>query len=461
MINYTLINETVFAIIEALFILIIYQNIFKSKMLTIHNSMKSSLFIVFYATFFYWSLNYVPIGFHRLLVFVFSTITLVLLTNINIKQSLLVILLFSTIVMISEGIIMTLFIFVSDSDVSTIINNPAIKFQYYFLSKSFEYLIIVFLEKTILNNFSITLNYTNNPFLIFISLGIILMSLIAYSINYVITIKTNLIVYVILLILLFFFLIGFGYLVYDEQRKLWTIKEKLKLQDEYIKNIESIVNIIRREKHDFANHINTIYALCTLDIDKAVAINRIKTYIGKLSYDLKSSYHFYNTGNEYIDALLAIKSHNCYENNIHLDVDFESSLKNLDFDSNNLVSIVSNILDNAIEALINYDSNEIKKVVSLSTYIENNHFYLSIANNGPIIPNDKINKIFSNGYSTKTSNSDDHGLGLYITKQLINKNKGYISVSSTDYETEFLIDFNLNNTGREFTTAESYSKNMV
>ncbi|MBF8983955.1 GHKL domain-containing protein [Lutibacter sp. B2] len=266
------------------------------------------------------------------------------------------------------------------------------------------------------------------------------MGIFIFSINYVVSTNVDVISYEVLLFSIFTIFIFLGILVFKEKENLLKIDHKYKLQKEYIKNIEAINNVIRREKHDFSNHINTIHAMCILN--KTNTIERIKLYLDKLSTNLKTSYHYYNSGNDYIDGLLAVKSNIAFNKCIHLDIDFEILLNTLSIDSYDLIGIVSNIIDNSFDALIE-DLTNTNKIISFSTFVEDNQLCISVSNNGPMISKENIETIFENGFSTKKNNKEDHGLGLYIVKQLITKNNGEITVSSNKHETEFLIKFNM------------------
>jgi len=245
-------------------------------------------------------------------------------------------------------------------------------------------------------------------------------------------------IYELLLFAIFILYIILGFIIIKEKEQLLRIQHKYKLQEAYVNNIETLLNVVRREKHDFSNHINTISAMCILN--KPDAVDRIKTYIDRLTCNLQSSYHYYNTGNDYVDGLLAVKSNFAFDHNIHLEVDFEALLDQVTIDSFDLISIMGNIIDNAFEAVLLNPEHE-KKIVSITSYIEEGNYYLSISNNGPMIPQDHLDMIFSNGFSTKENNKDDHGLGLFIVKQLIQKNQGDVRVSSSEEETEFSIKF--------------------
>jgi len=105
-----------------------------------------------------------------------------------------------------------------------------------------------------------------------------------------------------------------------------------------------------------------------------------------------------------------------------------------------LISIISNIVDNAFDAMDKVtDHND--KFISIYGFIENNIYNLSICNNGPVISKQNLGKIFELGFSTKSTISGYNGYGLYIVKQFINDYNGEITVTSDEDETEFLIRF--------------------
>ena len=105
-----------------------------------------------------------------------------------------------------------------------------------------------------------------------------------------------------------------------------------------------------------------------------------------------------------------------------------------------LISIISNIIDNAFEAL-RLTSFAENKEISITTFLDHSTFCIEIADNGEGIPEKIIPKVFKKGFSTKTKEKGDHGYGLYITKQLVEHNNGSISVESTSGNTKFLVKF--------------------
>lgn len=101
--------------------------------------------------------------------------------------------------------------------------------------------------------------------------------------------------------------------------------------------------------------------------------------------------------------------------------------------------VLSNLLINAFEAM------PPKGSLKVSVFVEANEAVLSIADSGPGIKEDVIDKIFEPFFTTKQGTGT--GLGLWITHTIVQKNAGRISVSaSRDVEqhgTSFEIRFPL------------------
>lgn len=239
--------------------------------------------------------------------------------------------------------------------------------------------------------------------------------------------------------LIFLLVVVLSVMEVKERIKLIEIKGQLKLQKEYARNMELIVDAVRKEKHDYKNHISTLVALCTMQ-DQEI-MDKVRSYAQKLiNIEFEGGFHFYNTGNKYLDGLLAMKKNTATERDIYFDVDVESTLENIHVDDVDLTTIVGNIVDNAFDAVISNPPDK-KKIVSLSLYEEDDKLHISISNNGSEINEQHKKHIFEYKYSTKNKVAGERGYGLYIVKELTEKNHGDICFHSNDLETEFLISF--------------------
>ncbi|MFA6484013.1 MAG: ATP-binding protein, partial [Bacteroidales bacterium] len=96
--------------------------------------------------------------------------------------------------------------------------------------------------------------------------------------------------------------------------------------------------------------------------------------------------------------------------------------------------VIINILNNAMEALEEITENrKIRVSVELSSQ---SRTLIRIANNGPLIPEETVEKIFIPFFTTKEQGS---GIGLSLSRQILRLHRGYIYVDSTENVTSFLI----------------------
>ncbi len=99
------------------------------------------------------------------------------------------------------------------------------------------------------------------------------------------------------------------------------------------------------------------------------------------------------------------------------------------FDADKIDKVIFNLLSNAFK----YTPENGEISISLETYNENNHEYITInvSDTGIGIPPEDLENVFTRFYTNKTINaSDTHGIGLSLSKDLIELHHGWISVDS-------------------------------
>ena len=105
-----------------------------------------------------------------------------------------------------------------------------------------------------------------------------------------------------------------------------------------------------------------------------------------------------------------------------------------------LNQVFMNILVNACQNIKEFRENG---EITISTYSENNNLVVSIKDNGSGIPSDVQSKIFNTGFTTKKLGSG-MGLGLSISKKIIEMHKGTISfLSKEGVGSEFIVSIPL------------------
>lgn len=435
MLNNGIILELITSFMESV-LLIFLLSVLYAKNFILENKMKSFCFCVLYTAVSCLNTLIVPSFFHTLLIAFFTIFLINVFVQKSFYSSIIVVAIMTILVAITELPIMLIATALTGLHVDALVS--IVKYRLFIIisAKSLQFCIVFLLSKINLNKFNIFKEEGSNYSYILLQF-----SLFGFTIASTSSIANadNPHIYYVLIVAIYLLNLFLGLLDIKERKRLIAIVNKYKIQEQHIKNMEDIINIIRKEKHDYANHINLIQAIGTLN--KPDALVDINNYVKAISNSIHNSCQFYDTGNAYIDGLLAIKNSFAKKENILFDVKISEQFTSIKIPADELIGIVSNLLDNAIEALEATDN--IEKQITINTFIENEVFVLQISNNGKEISGNIMQHIFDIGFSTKSKKAD-HGFGLFIVKELIIKNYGIISVDSNSQETKFTITFPVN-----------------
>jgi len=125
------------------------------------------------------------------------------------------------------------------------------------------------------------------------------------------------------------------------------------------------------------------------------------------------------------------------EKNITIEFSCEQDYK-LFLDFNWTAEAITNVLDNAVKYTQSGGTVRLE-IVEYASYVR-----LDIADNGIGIPEEEQAQIFHRFYRGKYSTGiDGVGIGLYLTRDIINKQRGYIKVISDETGTTFSLFFRL------------------
>jgi two-component system, sporulation sensor kinase D len=123
---------------------------------------------------------------------------------------------------------------------------------------------------------------------------------------------------------------------------------------------------------------------------------------------------------------------------IHEDIMFVKKYKKdkmIRVQKRGIQQVISNLLNNAVDALLEVSH---KREITLSMKEDDDNVYLYILNNGPKIPDDIQDLLFTPFVTNKSSGT---GLGLTICKQIMQKNDGDILFNTNEKETAFILSF--------------------
>lgn len=207
------------------------------------------------------------------------------------------------------------------------------------------------------------------------------------------------------------------------QKLVLTERQKVlvQTQQQHIDNLQDMMQIIKAQRHDFVNHVQVVYGLLSLnEVDSA------RNYISKLYGDIQVNGDILQLSNPELSALLLVKMGMATSKHISLNIQIDTSLKNLKVSSLDLVTVIGNLLNNALEAV--EDMEPAERRIRLKIFEKAGYFVIQTHNPG-FIPEEVRSRIFKSGFSTKV-NQGDRGIGLASVKYIVEKYRGKVLVSS-------------------------------
>ena len=120
--------------------------------------------------------------------------------------------------------------------------------------------------------------------------------------------------------------------------------------DATIGQMEDFNNTLRSQRHDFLNHLQVVYSLIEMQ-----EYEEANAYIDKVYGAITSVSRVIKTANPAINALLTVKSAACEKAGVKATVSIQSSWKHLPMQGWEMCKVLSNLIDNAIDALREID----------------------------------------------------------------------------------------------------------
>ena len=186
---------------------------------------------------------------------------------------------------------------------------------------------------------------------------------------------------------------------------------------------------LKKIKHDYGSQISYLYGLHLMKKYDKLG-DALKNIINDNSA-ISSEVDVINKPNSSIADIVYGIEHKGINIIINDEINFDDvNISEIDYQR-----VISNILRNAVTALND------KGIIEVTTYYAIRSVIVQIKNNGPKIDESIIDKIFDTGFTTKENQNKENGFGLSITKEIVEKNNGSISVKSNDSFTEFKIKF--------------------
>lgn len=264
----------------------------------------------------------------------------------------------------------------------------------------------------------------NKYFVLLISvpiLTVILLAIIFYSAFFSSKMMTLIIMSILLINLIVLYLYDDLLILLNNELTNAIYKNQALYYEEQLKLIQENNQELKSLKHDMLNHLTTV-ALLIKSQECINAHEYIEVFTERLSFSDVIS----KSGNTVVDSILNYKL-----SKIKSNIALETNIKNIpqiDITSFDLSIILSNILDNAIEAAEKCN----KGYLRIDIYYDKDSLIFVVKNSFV----GHVRWVGGHLISTKKHTNDNvsHGIGLTNVRQVVEKYDGILDLSSKDQE---------------------------
>lgn len=209
--------------------------------------------------------------------------------------------------------------------------------------------------------------------------------------------------------LLIYYMIWQSTTEYTRRTKLQLMQQQQSYQDQHMTELKDIVTEYHRLRHDMKNHF-----ACMDQLLSQGKYNMLKEYFYSMSKDLYAIDNQIETGNEIINQVINIKYATAHKLQIPMEIQI-SVPSRLNIPNHLLCSVLSNLLDNAIEASSKVNA----PAITIKMKMVKDYLSLSVENR--IEPGQRESAL---SHRTTKSNPQMHGLGLQIVQEVVRRYNG-------------------------------------
>lgn len=208
--------------------------------------------------------------------------------------------------------------------------------------------------------------------------------------------------------------------------KIMRENEILEIQNKYNLILNEYIEKLRASEHEYKNHLNIIYSTLQIgDYDEVSKI--IKKYIEDIRYK-DTLTKLMTIDNIILRALIYSKICEAEKVDVKIKYSVNNSLKDIKISQSDMVIVLTNLLNNAIEAA-KESSNRLVELYIDEDYSTNGKYIITVKNTVKDMNEVNISSMFSQGYSTKSSS---RGYGLYNVQKIVSTNKGNILMETNN-----------------------------
>lgn len=213
---------------------------------------------------------------------------------------------------------------------------------------------------------------------------------------------------ILLLVMLFLLFYGTRMKILEKENRL--LSEYMDTAEDFYQEINRRAEVLRQYRHDLAKHIQTLETFLSEKGDR----EEVRTYMEGLKQEYTDLNEKKFCTDEILDSILDIKTRQCRELEIPFEVFVEDCFYR-EIKEADMVGLVCNLLDNAIEANQRCREGE-KRGIWFNMKKEEKKIEIRIEN--------CISSEEEFSFITKKNRKNEHGIGTKIITNLIEKYQG-------------------------------------
>lgn len=226
----------------------------------------------------------------------------------------------------------------------------------------------------------------------------------------------------------------FNIALINSKHKIIVQEQIIKQYNEYMPVIDKLVDQVRARQHQYKNDLNALNSLALTCEDPEELKAEILKNINIMATE-KTPYFLLDINLKLIAGFIYTEHLKAASNQISIIYNIKNYNIITIVPEYILVELLGILIDNAIENSYTND------VIYIDIECKNNKMRFSISNPGPAVTPEILNNFFKKGYTTKNSDVNSHGYGLYNLKNVLNEYKGTITLGNEKHDDKQYIKF--------------------
>jgi two-component system CitB family sensor kinase len=205
-----------------------------------------------------------------------------------------------------------------------------------------------------------------------------------------------------------------------------TLRDRTELEDllRELQDVQSLADALRAQEHEYAHRLHVVAGLIEVGrYDDAVGFIEKSALVHQTLVESFVD----SVGDPILLGLLLGKAAIASERGVELRVSADTSLPEELGDVRDLVTVLGNLVDNALESVAPLGPGWIE----VSVRVQDGGLLIQVADSGPGVDPALVDQIFTDGFTTKAGRgAGRRGLGLALVSQAVRRRGGHVSVEN-------------------------------